>query len=99
VNKLGGDVMNLEDLDAAARHLIALDAAARPGPWEANGNELYYGKPGPRVCHQQIPFAPDAALMAVARSWIKDLATEYLRLRGGEVLRVDNPGGEQPKIG
>ena len=53
--------------------LKGYEAAATPGPWTALGHELYYGKIAVGVTHQQIPTEADARLIAVMRSWIKDI--------------------------
>lgn len=63
------------------------EAAADPGPWFAQGQELYYGNPGSRTTsHQQIGRESNAILIAVLRSWIKDLIAD-LREARAELIR------------
>lgn len=54
------------------------EAAATPGPWTAEGNWLHFGN-GPGHTQIHLDSQQDAALIALMRSWIKDLI-EYAEM-------------------
>lgn len=60
--------------DDIRRQIEGYEAQATPGPWTAVGKWLWLGGPDPATTHGvEFPTAEDARLVAVLRSWAKDL--------------------------